>query len=230
MPDSPQQAHSSKDPEPAAHPGGSTAGPGGAIAGLENTTSLLYGRYVRDIAARVSGECARIEELGFSSSGSAFAQVLFLKGNLSAEERTGAVLLSGVEGDALRAALKRLGYADEDWAALSTQKCPGSHNADSLEQQHAIAAWQEADPSELAWAIEVVDPQTVVTVDTAAETALAAAWQHQAGWLGGHTVQRHMGRRVLALGDFADALKSTDTKRIMWDRLRHIAPEREAGS
>jgi len=60
---------------------------------------------------KVATEVARLEAAGVVLAGNAFSSVCFLKGELSRQEREGAALLSGADGDALRASLAALGYA-----------------------------------------------------------------------------------------------------------------------
>ena len=62
---------------------------------------------------KVATEVARLETEGVVLAGNAFSSVCFLKGELSRQEREGAALLSGADGDALRASLAALGYAPD---------------------------------------------------------------------------------------------------------------------
>ena len=68
---------------------------------------------------KVATEVARLEAAGVVLAGNAFSSVCFLKGELSRQEREGAALLSGADGDALRASLAALGYAPADWCAAA---------------------------------------------------------------------------------------------------------------
>jgi hypothetical protein len=175
----------------------------------------VYARLAHDVLDRLRCEVSEIADDGFAASGSALAKVLMLKGKLSSDELAGGVLLGGADGDALRAALARLGYAPDEWAALSTVKC--ARAAGKL-------SWSPADDDALAWAIEVIDPETVIAVDDEAAGALCKAWKQDADWLSSHEVVRLLGRRAIALGGFADALGDIGSKRVMWERLKLVPP------
>lgn len=156
---------------------------------------------------------AELEELaagGFVCAGSAFPQVLLLKGHLNDAEAAGGGLLAGADGDALRAALARLGYPDDAWAALAFRG-----PADGVRRP--------ADPAELAWAVEVFDPEAVVALDSPAARALEAAWELPEPLTVG-TPARIRGRRVLALGGFEAALGADGGKAAMWARLKRLPP------
>ena len=69
--------------------------------------------------AKAREELGRLSEAGVLSDGNAFSSILIVKA-----ER-GRVPLSGDDGVALRAAFGALGYAPEDWMALSTTDVAG---------------------------------------------------------------------------------------------------------
>ena len=56
---------------------------------------------------------------GVRMAGNAFSSIVLVKGSLNEAELSGAPLLSGADGTALRAALLRLGYPPEDFCVLS---------------------------------------------------------------------------------------------------------------
>ena len=64
---------------------------------------------------KARAELSSLAERGVRMGGNAFSPVLLAKGELSDEEAAGAEPLSGQDGAALKASLKALGYAPEDW-------------------------------------------------------------------------------------------------------------------
>lgn len=158
---------------------------------------------------RTAEEVEMLAEEGFATAGSAFPQVLLVKGRPGAAERAGAELLSGADGDALRAALARLGWGEGAWGALSAylvrEGFPG------------------ADPEDLAVAVEVFDPECVIALDTPAARRLEQAWG-MSEQIGVSHVSRVLGRRVVALGGFEAALATPQGKQQMWRRLRQVPP------
>ena len=168
-------------------------------------------RLAEDCLARTREEALQLAEAGFACAGSAVAQVGFLKGELSDGELAGGELLGGADGAALRASLAKLGYPEGCWAALSTRV------------RTAGQPWRPASPEDLAWAIEVVDPELVCALDDEAARALQAAWGLDVPLEDGR-VTRVLGRRVLALGGFEAALGDARSKQVMWARLKLVPP------
>ena len=160
--------------------------------------------------ARTREELGQLADAGFLTAGYAFAPVLLVKGVLNAAECDGAPLLSGADGSALQAALGRLGYLDDAWAACSTIVRSGS-------------SWVTAEPEDLAWAVEVFDPELVIGLDTKASEALMGAWALTEPLVPG-AVGRVRGRRVLNLGGFEAALADPQAKQLMWARLKQVPP------
>lgn len=176
---------------------------GGCGMGERAVMQLYYERTVEEL----EGLAGR----GFAVSGHVFAPVLFAKGELNASERAGGALLGGEDGRALEAALERLGYPSDAWAALATEVRPEG------------GTWVPAAPEELSEAVEVFDPELVVALDDPAARALEGAWELPAP-LGSGSVARVRGRRVLALGGFEAALADPRAKQVMWARLKQVPP------
>ena len=162
---------------------------------------------------KARAELADLKKAGVVMSGNAFSQVLLLKGE---PEKDGASLLAGRDGQALRAALGRLGYAPEDWAGLS------SNDADGFPLV----------PGTLRLAIVTLDPSTLVAVDEPAAAALREAFADELVELAdldaatlapGHLV-RVQGMRVMALGGFEESLADPKAKQLMWARLKRLPP------
>ena len=184
----------------------------GELTRAEEASEELARRQATDVAARVRQESAELAAAGFACAGFELAGVLLVKGELSEDELAGGPLLGGPDGDALRSALHALGYADDGWAALSTDV-----------RDAASGAWAPAAPEDLAWAVEVVDPELICALDDAAASSLTTALSlPSAPEAGSVTVVR--GRRLLALGGFAGALADPARKRVMWERLKQVKP------
>lgn len=92
------------------------AAPAGRAQGANQVDRALMEAYL----ARTRTEVAELERRGLSLAGSAFPEVLLVKGVPGPAEQAGGAPLSGADGAALRAALARLGYAEDAWAALAT--------------------------------------------------------------------------------------------------------------
>lgn len=172
------------------------------------------GREAQGLAAlylqRARCEFDDLQAAGFLLAGSAFAPVLLVKGELDDAERDGGPLLGGADGAALQAALDRLGYPDDGWGACSAVVREGG-------------AWRACASCDLAWAVEVFDPELVVALDDKAAEGLAACWDLAVSLRPGKVV-RVRGRRVLALGGFAAALGDPRKKQLMWARLKQVPP------
>lgn len=172
-------------------------------------TRLPEDEVARIYLERTREELESLRDEGFLTAGNAFCSVLLVKGRPGPCEQAGGELLGGADGPALRAALGKLGWGEGDWGALAT----------FLSQPGA----PQADPADVAVAVEVFDPECVVALDTPAAHALAHAWGLTAPLPVG-SVQHVLGRRVLALGGFEAALASDQGKRDMWSRLKQLPP------
>ena len=168
--------------------------------------------YLDKAAAEVDALAAR----GVVMGGNAFSSVLLAKGRLSEDERGGASPFSGADGTALKASLKALGYAPEEWEWLLTTGADGA----------------PLDPALLAEAVCALDPATLVCCDEAAAAAMREAYADdlvliddlEEAMLAPGSVARVRGMRVLSLGGFADALEDPREKQVMWARLKKIPP------
>ena len=171
--------------------------------------SLSY-RYSRSSAKAELGDLA---DAGVVMSGNAFSPVLLVKGE---PEEAGVKLLAGPDGDALRAALGALGYAPEEWAALSVRDAEGFPLV----------------PGTLRLAIATLDPATVIALDAPAASAICEAFADElvelesleAATLAPGYVVRLLGMRVLALGGFEQSLADAKAKQVMWARRKQVPP------
>lgn len=169
-----------------------------------------------DVVAKTRSELEALAARGAVMAGNAFSQVVLVKGEPSDDERAGADLLAGPDGDALRSALRALGYAPQDWVGL--------------------AAWDDAGnalaPALFREALCALDPATVVLCDGAAADAMREAYANDLAGLERFeeallmegVVVHVAGMRVMALGGFAAALQDMQQKQLMWARLKQIPP------
>lgn len=162
---------------------------------------------------KAKAELADLARAGVTMSGNAFSQVMLLKGE---SEKDGAALLSARDGQALRAALGKLGYAPEDWVGLSSNG----------EGSRPLA------PETLRLAIVTLDPSTVIALDEPAAAALREAFADElvelqdldAATLAPGHIAQVQGMRVMALGGFEASLSDPKAKQVMWARLKRLPP------
>lgn len=181
---------------------------GGMISSREDRRD----RYV----AKARAELESLASQGVLMTGNAFSSVLLLKGEPTEDERAGGRLLSGEDGDALRAALQALGYAPEDWAGLATWDEGGAPLSEGL----------------LREAICALDPATLIVCDHAAAdrirevyaSELLDARSEEQPVLADGKLTVVAGMRALSLGGFAAALASKHEKQVMWHRLKKLPP------
>ena len=166
---------------------------------------------------KTTAELDSLAARGVRAGGNAFSPILVCKGELTAEEAGGAEPFSGADGTALKASLKALGYAPEEWAWLLT--CDDSGSA-------------PLGPALFREAVCALDPATLVCCDDAAAAALREAYAedltiiedfNEAMLEPGYVVPV-CGIRVLNLGGFAAALDDPRAKQQMWARLKRAAP------
>lgn len=164
---------------------------------------------------------------GVLLAGNGFSPIVLVKGELNDTERAGGPLLAGADGDALRAALLRLGYAPEAFCALGAVRgacdpavVPTTPVGDPL----PAPLFREA--------LEALDPEAVVLLDDAAAQvmrdayadALASIEQFEVAMLEPGLVAHVLGRRVLALGGFEAALADPAAKQRVWAYLKQLPP------
>ncbi|MDO4849405.1 MAG: hypothetical protein Q4B45_06530 [Coriobacteriia bacterium] len=166
---------------------------------------------------KTTAELDSLAARGVRAGGNAFSPILVCKGELTAEEAGGAEPFSGADGAALKASLKALGYAPEEWAWLLT--CDDSGSA-------------PLGPALFREAVCALDPATLVCCDDAAAAAVREAYAedltiiedfNEAMLEPGYVVPV-CGIRVLNLGGFAAALDDPRAKQQMWARLKRVAP------
>lgn len=159
---------------------------------------------------KMRAELENLEHEGLQTAGNAFSSVLFVKGDPGPAEREGRPLLSGPDGTALRAALIKLGYAPEDWAAVSSS----------------------VPPALLRRAVAAFDPATLVVCDEAAAAVIRDAYANdlfelanfEDAFLSPGRVVQVAGMRMLNLSGFEAALASSKQKQVAWAYLKQIPP------
>ncbi len=179
---------------------------------MEDTRGKVRSRY----GAKAREELAALEAAGAVLAGNAYSSVLLVKGEPGPAERSGAPLLSGPDGTALRSALAALGYAPEDWCAVAAWDRTGAPVTVGL----------------MNLVVSTLSPLTVVVLDEAACAAVRDALA--ADLVGLASIEEAMlcpgwpvharGMRVMALGGFEAALADPGRKRVMWDRLKQLPP------
>ena len=171
-----------------------------------------FGATARAFANKERDELTMLTEQGVQVAGNAFSQVLVIKGVPGEAETSGAPLLSGADGKALRAAFAKLGYAPEDWCGLACWRADGGM----------------LEPAQLRLAVTVLDPSTIVACDEVASSFVCAAYAEDLLMLGGvlepGNVAMVAGMRVLGLGGFEAALADMQSKQVMWARLKRLPP------
>ena len=108
---------------------------------------------------KTRSEVASLVECGVRVGGNAFSPVLLAKGELTPEEAAGAKPFSGPDGSALKASLKALGYAPEDWETLVAVDAAGAPLAPDL----------------MRLAVATLDPATLICCDETATQAVRDA-------------------------------------------------------
>lgn len=164
---------------------------------------------------------------GVRMRGNAFSAIVLVKGELNANELAGGELLAGADGAALAAALERLGYAPEEFCALSAIAGPEGEGA-----APEVASGRPLPPALFREALEALDPEAVVLLDDTAASLMREAYaeelarieQFDMAMLAPGLVAHVLGRRVLALDGFEAALADGRAKQRMWAYLKQLSP------
>ena len=100
------------------------------------------------------------------------------------------------------AALTALGYAESELAFVAVGDGTGSDAVRTV--------------------LDVLDPESVITVDSGGADAVVAALPAATG--GDDALRVASGRRIVHLGDLAASLGSETTKREVWKRFKLVSP------
>ena len=164
-------------------------------------------------------ELERLDAEGLVIEGNVGSEVVLLKGVAGPAEREGRPLLSGADGEALKAALRALGFAPECFLG--------------------VACWDSAgylvSPDLLRRAMAVLDPACLIVCDEQAASLVREAYAAELAALDDldsamllpGALAHVCGMEVLALAGFEAALSDQREKKVMWARLKRISPEKE---
>ena len=162
---------------------------------------------------------------GVWMEGNAFSPVVLVKGQLNDAEAAGGSLLAGADGTALRASLAAIGYAPEDFCALSAV-------AQTSDEPAAAPAGEPLPQALFREALEALDPEAVILLDTVAADLMREAYadalvvieDFDEAMLKPGLVAHVLGRRVLTLDGFEAALADKAEKQRMWAYLKQLPP------
>lgn len=162
---------------------------------------------------------------GVWMEGNAFSPVVLVKGQLNDAEAAGGNLLAGADGTALRASLTAIGYAPEDFCALSAM-------AQASDEPAAVPAGELLPQALFREALEALDPEAVILLDTVAADLMREAYadalvvieDFDEAMLKPGLVAHVLGRRVLTLDGFEAALGDKAEKQRMWAYLKQLPP------
>lgn len=162
---------------------------------------------------------------GVWMEGNAFSPVVLVKGQLNDAEAAGGSLLAGADGTALRASLTAIGYAPEDFCALSAV-------AQASDEPAAAPAGEPLPQALFREALEALDPEAVILLDTVAADLMREAYadalvvieDFDEAMLKPGLVAHVLGRRVLTLDGFEAALADKAEKQRMWAYLKQLPP------
>lgn len=179
------------------------------------------------LLAAAQQELDALAARGVRMRGNAFSAIILVKGELNANELAGGELLAGADGAALAAALERLGYAPEEFCALSAIAGPEGEGA-----APEVASGRPLPPVLFREALEALDPEAVVLLDDTAASLMREAYaeelarieQFDMAMLAPGLVAHVLGRRVLALDGFEAALADGRAKQRMWAYLKQLSP------
>ena len=165
--------------------------------------------------AALREEFSDLARRGVWVSGNVFSPIVLVTGALDEAERAGGELLGGADGGALRAALLRLGYAPEDFCALSAVADSGALPA---------ALFREA--------LEALDPEAVLVLDDVAADAMREAYAEvladiedfETATLAPGRLAVVSGRPVEALHAFERSHSEAREKQRMWAYIKQLPP------
>jgi hypothetical protein len=166
---------------------------------------------------KAQAELSSLAQRGVVMSGNAFSSVLMIKGDLSSDERDGNALMDGKDGQALRKALVALGYAPEDWAALSILFEDGYTTLPSALVREAIASLAPA-------TVLILDNQAASVLRDTYGEELAHIEEFEVAMLEPGLIAQVLGMRFLNLGGFAAALQDPQRKQWVWACLKRVPP------
>ena len=170
-------------------------------------------------------ELANLVSRGVRINGNGMSPIVLVKGKLDAAELAGGELLAGADGTALRSALGAIGYAPEDFCALAAV-------AGAADGTAVAAPGQPLPVDTFREALEALDPEAVLLLDDEAANLMREAYadalvvieDFDTAMLKPGLVAHVLGRRVLALDGFEDALADKAAKQRMWAYIKQLPP------
>jgi hypothetical protein len=164
----------------------------------------------------------QLEPFAAHVAGDPFASVIVVKGRPGAAEMDGDPPFSGADGLALDKVFGRLGwgYGSRDtrvWCGILLE-LPGNSAAT---EQPCLA------PQALRLICEIIDPLAIISLDDAARVALIGAFSPVARDLADAFVTGAdttvLGRQLLSVEEFEDALADESAKQRAWAQLKRCA-------
>lgn len=170
-------------------------------------------------------ELADLVSQGVRINGNGMSPIVLVKGKLDAAELAGGELLAGADGTALRSALGAIGYAPEDFCVLAAV-------AGAADGTAVAAPGQPLPVDTFREALEALDPEAVLLLDDEAANLMREAYadalvvieDFDTAMLKPGLVAHVLGRRVLALDGFEDALANKAAKQRMWAYIKQLPP------
>ena len=175
----------------------------------------LAGKELREAyLKKAEAELATLQEKGINLYGYAFSNVLIVKAE---NPELGEAVAQEKDVEAVRAALKALGYEPQDWALLT------------LPLNFSLS------DEDLRLCIGTLDPHTIICVDDFSAIYLRECYVSELVMIDDLRVAMLeplypaliMGMRILNLGNFAEALEDAEQKQECWAALKWLRPYAE---
>lgn len=166
---------------------------------MENFESKLK----QSLLSKTTQELTNLLDNNMLIDGNPYASIVVVKRLLDKDSSTSDTFLHKDDGQALRKACVALGFAPNDFCGISTTLCKNPQE-------------------DLRLSLTALDPLYVILCDEQAQT------DYEAEFLDNYHLKigclEHLPMHVvLALGNFSQALKSTDTKQAAWRALKSLA-------
>jgi hypothetical protein len=166
--------------------------------------------------------------------GDPLASLMAIKGRVGKAERTGGAPFSGDDGLALDKAFGRLGWGfgsqnTRVWCGVALALPTQASFAPKVSRpiQTPPVAQTPLAANTLRLICEIIDPLSIVALDDEARLALIAAFESaEEGFLADFTLgskTQILGRQLISVGNFEDALTDETNKQIVWAQLKQCA-------
>ncbi|MDO5044015.1 MAG: hypothetical protein Q4E22_01780 [Coriobacteriia bacterium] len=154
-----------------------------------------------------------LRDTGVLLDGNIPSEVLFIA-NFAKDSFDETQLIDPHALDALEKSLSALGYLDKAYSILSSVSLTEIHS-----EKKAVLLPREL----IRLSVEVIDPISIVSLDTESSKVLAQAFEMESFNFG--QLYECLGRRVLNLSGFAKSLDDSYEKQRMWHALKLLPPE-----